>query len=466
MKKTSLYIMMLLLCKLSFSELILNTSNLSPSKNEDFNIEVSFLNEDKSKYTIEGIENFDVLSRASSNSYNSINGKTTSAKSDVYRVRAKSEGEFTLTVKTEKGLEKSIVIKIQKSESINSNLSDKFVLKTVIPKREFYFGEKIPYEEYFISGVRVSSFNIAKSPDFKEFSVKDLTQYNNNSYIQNTVDFNGKPGVQLSLFKGILQANSSGNKKISSSSAKIGEPTRDFFYENTSYVGGEDIELEIKPLPGDAPKNFKDIVGTLSSLQSWKGQEVKVGEAVTLTLTLQGSGNLALLDSLPIEQNDDFNIFQNIKGYNEKIGEGKYFNEKIFEVAFIPKKNGIQKTPAINIPYFNTVNEKYEILTLEREEIKVSGNSVVASVDNSNIQSNSPIDKNTEIKTLTSDKKLSEDIKNIKEVNINLLEVEKQPVKNSYKLISMIIGFFALLQTGFILYLLRTRKKVLKTKKR
>lgn len=454
MKKTSLCIMMLLLCKLSFSELVLNASNLSPSKNEDFNIEVSFLNEDKNKYAIEGIDNFDIISKGSTNSYNSINGKTTSAKSDIYRVRAKSEGKFSLKVRTDKGEEKSIVIDVQKNETINSSLSNRFILKSIIPKNTFYFGEKIPYEEYFISGVRVSSLNIAKSPDFKEFSVKDMTPYSNNNYIQNTVDFNGKQGVQLTLFKGILQANNSGVKKLSSSNLKIGEPTRDFFYENTSYIGGEDIQIEIKALPSDAPHDFKGVVGTLNSLESWKTKEVNVGEAITLTLTLQGSGNLALIDNLPIEENINFNIFQNVKDYNEKIIDGKYFNEKIFEIAFIPKKSGIQKTPSINIPYFNTVSEKYEILNIKSEEIKVSGKSIETPIANQKdiqLTYDSPIDKNSE--------------KNIKEIELNLLQIEKIPSKNNFKLFSVVIGFFAVIEAIIIIVIL-SRGHISKSKKR
>ena len=49
MKKINLFLIMLMLCKLTFSELILNSSNLSPSKYEVFNLEVSFVNEDKEK---------------------------------------------------------------------------------------------------------------------------------------------------------------------------------------------------------------------------------------------------------------------------------------------------------------------------------------------------------------------------------------------------------------------------------
>ncbi|MGL6121150.1 MAG: BatD family protein, partial [Fusobacteriaceae bacterium] len=371
MNKTSLFFIMLLLCKLSFSELIINVSNLTPTKNDVVSLEVVFLDSDKDKYSIEGIDKFEVLSKGSNNSYKIINGSKSSSKSDIYNIRPKEEGEITLKVVTDSGDTKSINLNVKSIESMNETLNQKFILKETTLKKSYYFGEKIPYEEYFISAVRLNSFSLAKSPNFREFSSKDITPYNNNTYIQNSVQFNGKQAIQLTLFKGILQANSSGNKSISASTVKVGEPSRDFFSETVSYVGGENTDIEIKALPLDSPKNFKDIVGSLNFLENWKGKDVRVGEAITLTLTLHGSGNLALLDSISFPQNDDFNIFQSVKSYKESIVDGKYFNEKVYELAFIPKKTEVNKTPKISIPYFNTETESYEYFEVPSREISV-----------------------------------------------------------------------------------------------
>ena len=197
MKKINLFLIMLMLCKLTFSELILNSSNLSPSKYEVFNLEVSFVNEDKERYKIDGLENFDVLSKGSSNSYNVINGKTTSVKSDVYRLKPKKDGEFTLKVITEKGNEKALQIDVRENKQLDKVMEDRFALQVDIPKKSYYFGEKIPFQENFISTVNISSFSQVKAPNFQDFSVKDITKYNNNSYIQNQIEYKGKQAIAL-----------------------------------------------------------------------------------------------------------------------------------------------------------------------------------------------------------------------------------------------------------------------------
>ena len=458
MKKINLFLIMLILCKLTFSELILNSSNLSPSKYEVFNLEVSFVNEDKERYKIDGIDNFDVLSKGSSNNYNVINGKTTSIKSDVYRLKPKKDGEFILKLITEKGNEKSILIDVKENKQLDEVMQDRFTLKANIPKKVYYFGEKIPFQENFISTVNISSFSQVKAPNFQDFSVKDVTKYNNNSYIQNQIDYNGKQAIELNIFKGILQANSSGEKNITTSEVKVGEPTRDFFYENTTLVGGENLKIDIKPLPVGAPKNFKDIVGTLAYKENWKNKEVNVGQAITLNLTLSGSGNLALLENLPILNQNEFNIFQSIKNYSEEIKGENYYNEKTFEVAFIPKNGGIEKTPEIIIPYFNTETEKYENLIIPSQQIKVTGENI----QNDDSFKNRPIQKNTENKVVndTTENSVSEKLSNnLQEINIKLLETEKIPAKNIYKLAFGIVSLLCLVELVAIIYLVLDKKK-------
>lgn len=462
MKKTSLFIMILLLCKLTFAELVVNVSNPSPSIYETLNLEVSFVNQDKEQYNIEGIDNFAILSKGSTNSYNVINGKTTSMRSDMYRIRPKKSGDFTLTVVTKNGERKSIKIDVVEDSNIDSIIKDRFTLKGEIPKETYYFGEKIPFQEYFITTVNMSSFSQVKAPDFKDFSVKDITPYSRNSYIQKDINYNGKNAIELTLYKGILQANSSGEKIIKTSEVKVGEPSRDYFYENTSYLGPKDIKINIKPLPVGAPENFKGIVGTLNYEDNWKNTTVNIGQAVTLTLKLYGSGNLALVDTIGIQNSDEFNIFETEKDYSENIKGDKYYNEKTFEIAFIPKKTGLQKIPEILIPYFNTETEKYEFLKISSREIDVKGNSPLNTLGTSQ---ESPIQNNMENSKVEKVETKNESPKKIEEVNIKLLETEKNPSRNIFKLAFGIVSLLSLVELIAIIWLVLSRRNKTKSKK-
>lgn len=444
MKKIAIFIMLIAVFNITFSELVVNVSNTSPSKYDTFRMEVKFINEKQKDYKIEGIENFDVLSKGKNSNYTVVNGNVSSIKSDTYVLKPKNIGKYTLKIKTNNNIERDVQIDVQKNPILEKKLKDRFVLKHIPKNGTYYFGEKIPYQESFITTVNINSLNRVENPDFKDFSVKDITPSVRNSFVQKRITYKGKEALDIILFEGILQPTSSGMKTIKTSAVKVGQDANDFYFnENYTYVGSSNIKLNIKPLPINQPANFKDIVGTLFAKTDWKDTNVSVGQAVTLNIKLYGNGNLELLDKLPIQSDDDFNIFQTVKNYNETIVKNKYFNEKIFEIAFIPKKMGLEKTPKIIIPYFNTKTKKYDKIIINSKSIKVSkGNGVVFNPKN-NLLGNNQINSSTPKQNL----------------DINLIKVENRTVKNPYKLLSLILGFIAVLEAVILVCIFYNKKR-------
>lgn len=450
MRKLFLCFMILILTNLTFAELYVDVSNPSPTRQQSFNLEVTFINANKDRYEIKGIENFDILSKATKTSYSYINGNKTALKTDMYTLRAKKTGHLTLDIITNTGENKSVDLFVETknnntmSKKTEEKTDEKFVLKTDLLEKKYYFGEKIPFEEYFISTVNISSFSVVEMPKFNDFSVKNITPYKDKNYIQNTITYKGKQAFELVLFKGIIQANSSGKKTIMSSELKIGEASRGFFNETVSFLGPKILSLDIVPLPLNSPENFKDIVGSLMAEEKWNRKDAEVGEAITLNLKLYGSGNLELLDKLNLKNTESYNIFENIKNYDEKIEKNRYYNEKTFEIAIVPKKEGVLKTPEISIPYFNTTTKKYEILRVASREIKVSGQTVEEPT------------KNIEEVDKTSVKK-AEDTK-LDKINVEVIKESKKPIKNIYKLAFVITSFIALIELIIIIYLVMRKK--------
>lgn len=447
MKKYNALFLFLLIANSIFADVILNTSNANPSLYDIITLQAIFHNEDKDGYKIEGLNNFDVLGKGSNSSYSMINGKVTSEKSDTYRIKAKKTGVFTLTLISKKGNSKSINIDVSNNQNQKEIINNKFSLQVNKLKKDYYFGEKIPFEENFITTVQLSGFKQTLRGNFSDFSVKDLTTYQNNSYIQTPFVYKGRDGIKLSLFKGILQANSSGKKVIEGSQVQVSENNGNY-YGDESIIGPKKINIDILPLPENEPKDFKDIVGNIRYKDNWNIGTPTVGEAITLNITLSGKGNLEMLNTLPIENNDQFNIFQNTKEYTENINNGQYFNQKTYELAIIPKEKGELTIPNIKIPYFNIKNKKYEYLTILGKKIDVKENKSLVKKDyvakQSPIQNN--IEKSKKIKT--------------NEININQLKIEKIPAKNNYKLLSLLLGIVSILELGYIVYIkLKGHKK-------
>ena len=447
---------------LSLADVILDSSNTKPAINEPFNIQVKFINEDKKDYKIEGIENLEILSTGTQSKYSYINGNKTSEKIDTYTVLAKDIINFPLTVNLIGKNEKSNTLNISVQKESIQSISDDMSIETSINNGDtFYFGEKIIYEENFLTTVNINSIGYTKPPQFNDFSEKDISPANlKGAYEQSYFRSNsGKQGIKLNIYRGILQPNSSGEKTIKSGQMAVTQASgrRDFFFQQSTppkYFGGNNIKINILPLPTDKPVGFQNIVGTPKLEYSWNSDKVNLGQSLVLNIKISGDANLDALEKIVTSQFNDFNIFESFKGEDERVENGKYYAEKSFELALIPKKSGEIDTPEIKIPYFNTQDKKYEFLIIPSKKIDVIGSS-------SSPQTTIPIENTTHV------------TKNTPPVSTTLIPeeiridtvTEKDNSNNIFDN-KLIIGLIILviIEGGIIIYLLTKKDKKIEFK--
>ncbi|MDU1912193.1 BatD family protein [Fusobacterium sp.] len=381
MKKLFNLLLFLLISSFTFSEIILDVSNNDPSINEPISLQVKFLDSDKKDYTIDGIENFKIASKGSQSNYSIINGKSTSSKSDIYTIIPLKEGSFTLKVNGKNETSNSININVSKKAKVN--VEGKITLQDNLKeKNTFYFGQKIPFEEKLLTTVPLRNLQYIDRPNFGDLSVKDITPANNRGgYTEKYfTDENGKRGLEITLYQALLQANSSGEKLIKGGYVGVTEsnPNDNFVFGSTSapvYLGAKEMDINILPLPAGKPAGFQEIVGELKGDYSWNNDKIKFGESVVLTLKLSGDVNLDMLEKVISNNFSDFNVFESSKESGERIVNGKYYAEKNFEIAFIPKVTGKINIPAIKIPYFDTIDKKYKEFEIPGKMIEVTGSS-------------------------------------------------------------------------------------------
>lgn len=440
---------------LSFGEVILDSSNIKPAINEPFTIQVKFIDEDKKDYEIEGIENLQILSKGSQSKYSNINGKGSSTKIDLYTVMANEIKSFPLSVNILGKNEKSNTINIEVQEESSVNISEDMSMESSIKDGDsFYFGEKIVYEENFLTTVGINSIGYSRAPKFNAFSEKDmspaiLTGAYEQSYFRAP---SGKQGLKINTYRGILQPNTSGEKIINSGQVAVTQSTgrRDFFFEESTppkYFGGKNIKVNILPLPADKPIGFQNIVGTPKIEFSWNSDSVSLGESVVLSVKISGNVNLDSLEKIVTKQFNDFNIFETLKNKNESINSREYYSEKSFDIALIPKKSGNLIVPEITIPYFDTEMKAYKFLVIPSKEIKVSGNSSIPLGNQTVTPSNVTLNNIT-----AEDKPLEE----IKIETLSDVDVDSNR-ENNYMIIGLII--LVIVEGGIIVYLLTKKNK-------
>lgn len=457
MKKLFNLLLFLFISSFTFSEIILDVNNSDPSINEPISLQVKFLDSDKKDYTIDGIENFKIASKGSQSSYSIVNGKSTSSKSDIYTLIPLKEGNFTLKVNGKKETSNSININVAKEAKVN--VEGKMTLQDNLKeKNTFYFGQKIPFEEKLLTTVPLRNLQYIDRPNFGDLSVKDITPVNNRGgYTEKYfTDENGRRGLEVILYQGILQANSSGDKSIKGGYAAVTEsgPNDNFVFGSTStpvYLDSKEMELTILPLSSGKPAGFQDVVGELKGDYSWNNDKVKFGESVVLTLKLSGDVNLDMLEKVVSNNIPDFNVFESSKESGEKIVNGQYYTEKTFDIAFIPKVTGKVTIPAIKIPYFDTAEKKYKEFEVPAKAIEVTGTANGAVIPPAMTTAAPPVNNTTTAVTAPSTPAEKIAISSIPDSQIE--EINKA---DNRLMIGAII--LALLEAGIIIFLILDRK--------
>ena len=122
------------------------------------------------------------------------------------------------------------------------------------------------------------------------------------------------------------------------------------------------VNITVKPLPAEGkPANFSGMVGSYSFSADFDRTSLKVGEAMTLSISIKGDG---LPGSITDPKLPDFGEFRSVPPENElnkKVVGNKVVTTKNIRVFLYPKKKGEFTIPEITYSWFNPAKKKYEI---------------------------------------------------------------------------------------------------------
>lgn len=455
MKKIINILVFLVLYSLSFSEIKIFVDDYNPTIKQNIILTVEFLNEPKSEYEIEGINNFEIISRGSRSNYNTLNNKRIKySKSDIYILSPKKEGKISLIAKSKnKTVSNSIVLYV--AEEIQNSLKEpKLFLETTHYKRDYYYGEKIPFVEKVIIKTSISNYNYISTPVFNGFSIKNITPRDGRGFaIPKRVTVNGKEQIELVLFRSILEPESFGKKVIKTGGISIVELTEDDREKSPVYLGFKEFNLNILPLPEkDRPENFQGVVGELKGNYQWLKENIEGKNSYILNLKLYGSVNLDNLEKIISAPDDNFDVKETTTVFEEHVLDHVYSAEKNYVIVFIPKKNGNAVPSEIKIPFFNPVEKKYEEFTVSVSEKENAGENYYKEVDKEKLKF--IFTENTNINNSVKNENLNS--KNLQQTKIiNIIPEEKN--KNTEIFIIIFLAVLVVLE-GF--YIIKLKKSI------
>ena len=342
-------------------------------------------------------------SQSSSTSF--VNGKRTSSfnLTYTYTLIANKEGTFTISPATIKvdgeqytsngvriivlpadqpnnvsaGNTNSVGQTSQRPTSLqNDNVSEANIfVRTLVSKTRVREQEAIllSYKLYF-AGVDVAQFtNNTRIPEFKGF----LKQEIESGEIQTELEhYNGRNYQTAVLYRTLLFPQRSGDITIEPAQfeavlrvqnrAQVRSIFDDFFGSYTAVnkpITAPGVTIHVLDLPANKPAGFSGGVGQFNLTSKISGTELNANEAVTLTLTIQGAGNMKLLKTPMVDWPEGFEVYDPKVTNNFKNTTAGVSGTKTIEYLAIPRAGGTYTIPPVRFAYYDTQEQDYRTIT-------------------------------------------------------------------------------------------------------
>jgi hypothetical protein len=376
---------------------------------------------DQFQYVIEGSERgsitlpplnyFDLLAGPFS-SYSShsqwVNGKMTkeTVATYTYVFRAKKEGTLSIrpsTIKVGRKAYQTNEVKIvvsagpapdpnqgagapngnqpaspQTTQPVDASGNDPVFLRVTPTKREVYVGEQ------FVSGLKVytrvntrpasSSKDIPYEGFFKKSLDPDATaqrqtiggQQYVTQVIQRHILIPQKTGeVVIPAYESEWMLQQRVQRKSSNSPF-------DSFFDDPFFSGVQDVPtklstrpvtIKVKPLPTGAPEGFSGGVGDFSMNATLSADEIEVNEALSLKITVKGTGNLPLMGEPTVNLPPDHDVYDETRSLNTSTS-GKLISGTVtFEYPIVARHAGRFRIAPVQFAWFDPKTESYHTAT-------------------------------------------------------------------------------------------------------
>ena len=360
---------------------------------------------------------------SSSSSFSMVNGSMSHTVKNTYTfaLQANQEGTFhvgsaSLNVKGNKISSEPFDIKVvpddgshaapsgggasssnQGQSQQNTNdpqVSGKDLFLRVVPsKKSAYVGEQIVLTYKLYTKVPVSSVSLSKMPSYAGFWTKDISD-NSGTLRQSSEYINGIEYTAAEVNKVIIVPQRSGKFTLDPMTLECIAQVRtergnsrsmdpfDVFFNDPFFnrnivnvkkeLSSQSLGIEVKGLPENGkPASFAGAVGNYNFKSDIDKTELSTNEAVTITLTVSGTGNVELLQMPAPVFPPDFELYDPKITTSTNVGPQGLTGTKKAEYLVIPRRAGNFTIPAVEFSFYNPSTESYQTISSQPYEIKV-----------------------------------------------------------------------------------------------
>lgn len=322
-----------------------------------------------------------------------INGRVSSSITHIYsilplRIGRFQLGPFSFSHKGDKytsnmtffeAAEERVGVVEEREENLADklDLEDRLFLTLDVGKTNAYVNELIPVAvKLYVNRLNISDIQLPAfdQEGFSKVEFKEPKQYREevSGLVYDVLEFKTsifgtRPGdyrLGPAKVKCNLVVKKRMRKRPSSIDDFFGEDRfsdsffEDFFTRYERYpteLKSHDIPLMISPLPNNGrPSDFSGAVGDYQFIFSVNSDKVKVGDPITLNMSINGTGNFNTVLVPKLENLEGFKV------YEPEVKTEPH--SKTFKQVLIPESDQIAQTPKAQFSYFDTNKKAYKTI--------------------------------------------------------------------------------------------------------
>ena len=259
--------------------------------------------------------------------------------------------------------------------------SNDVYMKALVDNTNPYQGEQVIVTYRIYTRVPISNISLKKSPSFPGFWSKNLME-DNSQLKQSTQIINGEEYIVADIAKFALFPQKSGELnieslemdcvaqiKVKTTKKRSNDPFESFFNDPffnrdmrnvQTTLASKQITVNVKPLPQvGKPESFTGAVGDFSFKSELDKSTLTTNDALTLSVTVSGNGNIELVDLPKLVLPTDFEAYDPKITSNVKVGPNGVSGSKKFEFLAIPRAPGDFDIKPLSFSYFNPADKEY-----------------------------------------------------------------------------------------------------------
>ena len=378
---------------------------------DQFRLTFTVNSHDVKDFRASSAKGFDVLmgpSRQQSSSTQIINGKVSSSRSVTYTyiLMAGKPGTYTIPaasieVDHEKIFSNTLTIKVlpadkeaeadnqgsndgnsSRGQASGSRISNKdLFITTTASKTKVYEQEAVLLTYKVYTNVNMQQL-IGKMSDQQGFYIQEVQLPQQSWSLEHYKGRNYNTAVyrQYVLFPqrtGKITIPEVTFDAVVAQRVEISDDPFDAFFNGGGYtqvqkkVVAPKVVLDVQSLP-TKPDNYSGGVGNFKMSASISGTELKANDAVTIKLTISGTGNMKLLSTPEVKFPQDFEVYDPKVTDNYDLTSNGLSGTKTIEYLAIPRHAGKFTIPAIEMSYFDLSSHSYKTLKTESYQLNVA----------------------------------------------------------------------------------------------